>query len=465
MQSIFRWIGVIFLLFLIAFGGFFVLPGSLVEKIKNPTILKFHRKIAGFRPYSLGLDLQGGVHLVYSADLSKIEKKEWKEAMEGLRDVIERRVNLFGVKEPIVQIERVGEGYRLIVELAGIEDPKKAIEMIGKTPYLEFREEMSEKEKKEFLKTLEKRFGKEVAEKFKNQPLFKPTKLTGKYLKRAYLQFDPTTMKPSIGLEFNKEGAKIFEELTKRNVGKRLAIFIDNQIISAPVVREKISGGKAQITGDFTIEEAKRLARNLNAGALPVPIKLIVQENIGPFLGKISIKKSIIAGGVGLLLLIFFMILIYRLSGILASIALAFYGVCLLSLFKFIPVTLTLSGIAGFILSLGMAVDANILIFERLREEILQRKKLEPKISKLTLENLISRAFSRAWPAIRDGNLTTLITCFILFLMASGFVQGFALTLGIGILTSMFSAMIITRFLMKTFAKSPFGNWEKIWRR
>jgi protein-export membrane protein SecD len=377
--------------------------------------------------------------------------------MEGLRDVIERRVNLFGVQEPVVQVQKTGEEYRLIVELAGVIDPAEAIEMIGKTPYLEFQEEMTAEEKENILEELRKEIGPKANEiDLESQPFFKPTELTGKYLKGAKVEFDQTTYKPQVGLEFNSEGAKIFEDLTERNVGERLAIYIDNQLISAPVVQEKISGGKAQITGDFTIEEAKDLAQNLNAGALPVPIKLISQQNIGPSLGEISIEKSIRAGMIGFGLVILFMILIYRFSGFLAAVSLLIYGAVLLSLFKVIPVTLTLSGIAGFILSLGMAVDANILIFERFREE----KKRENSF-KIALDN----GFSRAWPAIRDGNLTTLIMCAVLFLISSGFAQGFALTLGTGILVSMFTAMVITKLFMKTFGRTRLRKLTKIWTR
>lgn len=275
-------------------------------------------------------------------------------------------------------------------------------------------------------------------------------------MKKAEVQFDPTTYKPLIGLEFNEEGAKIFEELTEKNVNKKLAIYIDGALISSPVVQEKISGGKAQITGIFTIEEARFLARNLNAGALPVPIELISHEVIGPSLGKISIEQSLFAGLIGFLLVILFMIFIYRFSGFLTAISLLFYIVLILSLFKLIPVTLTLAGIAGLILSLGMAVDANILIFERLREE---------KEKEKDLRLIIDNAFSRAWPAIRDGNLTTLIICLILFLISSGFAQGFAVTLAIGQIVNIFTAIIIMKLFMKTFSETRLGKFEKIWTR
>jgi len=452
-----NWIFVIIVFIIAVFLALFAMPGRIAERL-NISVPDFMQK-----PYKLGLDLQGGVHLLYRADLSQVSKEDWQNSMEGLRDVIERRVNLFGVQEPIVQVQKSGDEYRLSVELAGITDPEEAIEMIGKTPYLEFREEVTEEEKEEILNELRKEIGPQANE-FADQPFFKPTELTGKYLKEAKLEFDPTTYKPQISLEFNEDGAKIFEEITERNVGKILAIYIDNQLIQAPTVQEKISGGKAQITGDFTIEEARELVQNLNAGALPVPIELISQQNIGPSLGKESIDKSIKAGMIGFGLVILFMILVYRFSGLLVSLALMIYVAILLSLFKIIPITLTLSGIAGFILSVGMAVDANILVLERLREEIKFKNQLKDKENQLQQTD-IDNAFSRAWSAIRDGNFTTLIICAILFLIASGFVQGFSVTLSLGVLISMFTAMVITKLFMRTFSQTRLKNFPKIWAR
>jgi len=397
------------------------------------------------KPFKLGLDLQGGTHLIYEADLSNIAKEDYSSSMEGLRDVIERRVNLFGVREPMVQVQ----GERLVVELAGIKDPAEAIKMIGQTPYLEFREQ-----KENYNEILEK--NREVIETQEGQieDPFKATILTGKYLKRSELGFDQTTNRPLVHLEFNEEGAKIFEELTEKNVGKILAIYIDQIPISAPVVQEKISGGKAQITGQFTIEEAKDLVRNLNAGALPVPIKLISQQTVGPTLGKISLEESLKAGAFGFLAILVFMIIFYRIPGFLASFSLIIYVVLLLSLFKLIPVTLTLAGIAGFLLSMGMAVDANILIFSRFREEL--------KIGKDYLAAL-EEGFRRAWPAIRDGNLTTILVGLILFGFGTSFVQGFALTLVIGNLIGMFTAIVITNNFLKVFARTKFERIKWLW--
>lgn len=463
------WIITFLILIFVLIGLFFSLPQRFLNKISE--ILPQKIKIEKFqKPYQLGLDLQGGTHLLYETDLSQIKKEDREDAVNGLRDVIERRVNIFGVKEPVVQVQKTAKGYNLIVDLAGVKDPAQAIKEIGKTPYLEFRKEMSVEKKKEILKMLpkeqiqeamkeiEKQTGKKVKEEevVNYLPLYEPTELTGRYLKSAKVEFDQTTFEPKVLIQFNDEGTKIFAKLTKENVGKKIAIYIDNQLISAPVVREEITGGKAEISGDFSVEEARKLAQNLNAGALPVPIKLISQQTIGPTLGEESINKSLKAGIVGFLLVILFMVIFYKLSGILADIALLFYSVVLLLLFKFLPVTLTLSGIGGFILSLGMAVDANVLIFERLREEIKQKKDFA-----LALDN----GFSRAWPAIRDGHLTTLITCAILFLFSSGFVQGFALVLGLGMLTSLFSSMVITKILMKSFGGTKLKNFSWLWIR
>jgi len=416
----------------------------------------------GHLPFKLGLDLQGGVHLLYQADLSGIEKKDWQESIQGLRDVIERRVNLFGVREPIVQVQKKGEEFRLIVELSGIKDVNQAIKMIGQTPYLEFKEQRPEAETQKILEKKKEIEGlsPEELQNIENwqlgleDPYFKSTPLTGKYLKKAELSFDQTTYQPIILLRFDQEGSKIFEELTQRNIGKPLAIYIDQILISAPVVQERISGGRAQISGDFTVEEAKTLARNLSAGALPVPIKLISQQSVGPTLGKISLERSLKAGILGFLAVILFMMFFYRLPGVLATLALLIYVCLVLSLFKLIPVTLTLAGIGGFILSIGMAVDANILIFSRMREELREGKKFS-----ISLEE----GFSRAWPSIRDGNLTTLIVALILFGFGTSFVKGFALTLSIGILVSMFSAILITKNLLKLFSQTRLEKLTWLW--
>jgi len=402
------------------------------------------------RPFKLGLDLQGGSHLVYQADLSNIETEERSSAMAGLRDIIERRVNLFGVVEPIVQTQITGEDHRLIVELAGVKDVNEAIKMIGQTPFLEFREPRPDYD--EFLEN-----NKELIEKgeIEIDDFFQPSLLTGRYLKKAELNFDPNTYEPSVAIIFDDEGAKIFEELTRENLEKPLAIYIDNNLISTPIVQEKISGGQAQITGRFTVEDAKKLVTNLNAGALPIPIKLISQQTIGPTLGEISLQESLKAGIFGFLAVIIFMIVFYRLPGLMASFSLLIYVILVLSLFKMIPVTLTLAGIAGFILSMGMAVDANVLIFSRMREERKEGK---------SFETVIEEGFRRAWPSIRDGNLTTIIAGIILFGFGTSFVKGFAFTLILGNLISIFTAVVITKLFLKIFINSRFEKWRILWK-
>jgi len=393
-------------------------------------------------PYRLGLDLSGGTRLIYEADLSQVEQKDRDSAMNGLRDVIERRVNLFGVSEPRVEVVKVGDSYRLNVELAGVKDIAQAIKMIGETPYLEFREERPKEETEKILEE-QKKNNPEYA--FVD-PYFVPSQplLTGKYLKKAQLDFNPRTYEPMVSLEFNDEGTKIFAELTKKNVGKILAIYLDGQPISLPVVQEEITQGKAQITGKFTAEEAKKLVENLNAGALPVPIKLISQQSVGATQGEFFLNLSIKAGIIGLIAIIVFMIVMYGLLGVCASLALIIYTILNLVIYKLIPVTLSLSGIAGFILSIGMAVDANILIFERYKEEI--KKGIEKKRALL-------EGFRRAWPSIRDSNISTIITCLVLYNFTSSMIKGFALNLLIGVLISMFSAITLTRSFLRAFIK------------
>ena len=413
-------------------------------------------------PFILGLDLQGGAHLVYEADVSQIAEEDRDSSLQGLRDVIERRVNMFGVQEPIVQTQETQGHRRLIVELAGIKDISQAIEMIGKTPFLEFRERKDESEVQAILDKRKEFEGKTVEEiqeiedwQIGLQDIFQPTDLTGKYLKSAEMGFDQTVGEPLIFLQFDDEGSKMFEEITERNINKQLAIYIDGIAISAPVVQQKIAGGNAQITGKFTIDEAKELARNLSAGALPVPITLISQQTVGPVLGEISLQKSLRAGMFGFAAVLLFLILFYRTPGILASISLLIYAALALSLFKIIPVTLTLAGIGGFILSIGMAVDANVLIFSRFREELKSGK---------SFAQSLAQGFERAWPSIRDGNMTTLIVALILFVFGTSFVKGFALTLGLGILISMFSAIFVTSYLMRMFENTRWARYKWLWK-
>jgi len=438
----------IFILFLLA--GFMDYPAlwdkgvSWLNGQAGTSIPKFYNK-----PFKLGLDLQGGTHLVYLADLSSIDAKDRDSSLSGIRDVIERRVNMFGVSESIVQINKAGESYRLIIDLPGVKDVHEAIKMIGETPYLEFREERTAEETDAILKKQEA--GDEAAKLL--DPYFKETSLTGRFLKGAQLAFEQTAFQPYVSLEFNDEGAKIFAELTKNNIGKRLAIYLDGAPISIPTVNEEIPSGKAQISGQFTQKEAKQLAERLNAGALPVPINLVSQQNIEASLGQESLRQSLKAGIIGFLIILLFMVVFYRLSGLFASFSLIIYLVVLLAIFKLVPVTLTLAGIAGFLLSMGMAVDANILIFSRMKEELKQGR---------NFNSALDNGVKKAWPSIRDGNFTTILVGIILFLFGTGFVKGFALTLILGNVISMFSAIVITNYLIKFFSGSKEGR-KKAW--
>lgn len=575
---------IIFIVFLALFAGLVdwhatTLDGKS-EAAKVPNWVPFHQFWNGF-DFRLGLDLKGGTHLVYQADVSGIDAKDRESSVEGVRDVIERRVNAFGVAEPLVQTNKTADGnYRIIVELAGVNDVNQAINMIGETPLLEFKEQNPDysagrklteeqqieldkfnKQAKEKAEEINKRalagedfaslarkfsedpkskdkggdlgwakkgtfvpefdkaifedlktgqitphpiktqFGYHIIKKIDERQIkgeqdtkkdkeskemtavvgedgkvnlqsaekdkfanvevlsshiliktktpddilppidqWKNTELSGKNLKRSEVQYDPKTGDPEVSLTFNDEGAKLFAEITARNVGKPLAIFLDGQPISVPNVNEKITGGKAVITGRFNLTEAKTLVQRLNAGALPVPIELISQQTVGPTLGQKSVNDSLSAGLIGLLLVALFMILYYRLPGILSVIALTIYTTVVLMIFKLIPVTLTLAGIAGFILSIGMAVDANVLIFARLKEELRKGR---------SYSSAVEEGFKRAWTSIRDSNVSSLVTCFILWWFGTSIIRGFAITLGIGIVISMFSAITITKTLLR----------------
>ncbi len=550
-------------IFLILIGlalGTFVYPApynGLVDTINGKTGWELSH--APDVPFRLGLDLQGGTQLLYQADLSGVPQGEAADRMSGLRDLIEQRVNHFGVAEPLVQVQ----GDRLIVELAGVVDPLEAMEMIGETPFLEFKEMTGEtditpemeaeaealnetarekaeavlaeirqgadfaemaKEHSDDLFNAEKggelgRFGRgTMVQSFedavfaleegeisgivetefgyhiiyktgaeneegeieashilmaKTDPLslvseWRTTELSGEHLRTARYTFDQTTGGIIIELQFTSEGAQVFEQVTERNVGKPLAIFLDGKSIIdttgdgviteddlyAPMIREKISGGRAVITGELDRDAARDIVNRLRSGALPVPIELVSYQNVGPVLGMDSLTSSLDAGIIGFLAITIFIIAIYRFPGFLATISLAFYIMMVLAIFKIMPVTLTLSGIAGFILSVGMAIDANILIFSRMREEMR---------SGLGLKESIDNGFERAWPSIRDGNLTTLIVAFILFFIGTSFVQGFALTLIIGILVSLVSAMLITKYFLRSFQGTAVERKERLW--
>lgn len=606
------------------------------------------------KPFVLGLDLQGGTHLEYEADVSQVTDADRREALNGVRDVIERRVNSLGVSEPLIQTTQAGDSWRVTVELAGIQDVKQAISLIGETPILEFKEQNTETTRRALTEDEKKRIGTEnqvalkksqdalveakkagtdfisLAEKTENpalkltkgdagflrgqaqyfdlyqevkavpvgtmvdkvleQPKFysvvkveevkdtgeqevrvrhllisykgaqgdlsqdtkeaarkkidglkaqatsqnfaelagknsqepgantrggdlgwfakgdmveafeaaafaqatgtisgvvetpygfhliykedqralkdvrvrmyetkklteddlvpppeawKATKLTGRQIGSAKLDFDQRTGIPMVALQFNDEGSDLFAELTRKNIGKQIAIFLDGELLSAPTVQNEIPGGQAVISGNFTVNSAKQLARRLQAGALPVPIRLIAQQTVGPTLGADSLQSSLQAGLAALLLVAIFMVLLYRLPGFVSIVALVLYAFLSAALFKLIPVTLSLAGIAGFILSLGIAVDANVLTFERLKEEWQEGR---------PLAQALEEAFRRAWPSIRDGHVTVLISCLVLYWFSSSVIRGFALTLAIGTILSLFTAVVSTRTILRVLA-------------
>lgn len=437
-------------------------------------------KIPFNRDYNikLGLDLQGGSHLVYQADFKDIAEGDRADALAAIRDTLERRVNSFGVSEPQVQ---VAGGDQIIIELPGIKDVNEAIKQIGQTPYLEFKLENPNPQVQP---------GADGKVTLDPSQQFVPTGLSGKQIKKATADLQGSGSSRStvsnqvvVRLEFNSDGQKLFSDITSKNIGKRLAIFLDGQLLSAPTIQNAIPDGIAIISGNFSVQEARALATRLNSGALPVPIKLISQQTVGATLGKESIQKSVLAGVVGLVMIALFMLMYYRFPGLLAIGALLIYALISLAIFKigisivavllvglffFLgltvsswfgilslvsyialmlingvqPVTLTLAGIAGFILSIGMAVDANILIFERIREEIRAGK---------DISKAVDDGFARAWLSIRDSNVSSLITTLILYTFGTPSIRGFAVTLGIGILISMFTAITITRTFLKLF--------------
>jgi preprotein translocase subunit SecD len=381
-----------------------------------------------------GLDLQGGTHVVLVADMSAIDLQDRQTALDSAKEIISNRVDLFGINEPVIQTSVVGEEYRILVELPGVTDVNQVLDLIGQTAQLDFRELSP------------------TATEAATLADFIPTGLTGSNLKRSTVQFG-STGEPQVGLEFDSDGATQFAQITERNVDKPVAIFLDNYPVTIPRVNQKITGGQAVIEGQFNLDEAKNLSIQLNAGALPVPIQILEQKNIGATLGEASINQSLQAGAIGLSMVMLFMVLYYGRMGLIADIALIIYAIITLALYKLIPITLTLPGLAGFILSVGMAVDSNILIFERMKEELR---------AKNSWQRSMELGFGRAWDSIKDANVATLITAFILFnpvnwsfLNNSGMVRGFALTLTIGILVSLFTGIIVTRTLMRVFLSKP----------
>ena len=501
----------------------------------------------------LGLDLQGGIHLEYKADTSKLSGTQVDVAMQSLQDVIQRRVNAFGVAEPIIYTTKSGSDRRIVIELAGVKDINQAKDLIKETPLLEFKvegptpqpipQDVLDKENQqaqqkaqdilkkalagadlsqlakdnsedqgsknnggdlgfvkkgvfvsEFDKVLfdpafkdgtvwpelvESQFGWHIIKKIeqrgdgdnleihsahvliakKTQPQqqadWVSTDLTGKNLQSAKADFKggQGLSEPIVLLQFDSEGTKLFDEITKNNIGKPVAMFLDGQIISSPRVNDEIPNGRAEISGSFTVQETQELARKLNAGALPVPIgDPIYQKSVEATLGANSLRSILIAGAIGMAAVIIFMLAFYRFLGLVASLSLLIYTVLMITIFKLTGITLTLSGIAGFVLSIGMAVDANILIFERTKEEIRNGR---------NIPNSLDEGFKRAWTSIRDGNISSLLTAGILYEMGTGFVRGFAASLFIGVVVSMFTAVVITRTMLKFII----GDWihGRVW--
>lgn len=397
-------------------------------------------------PFRLGLDLSGGSHLVYKADVSKIKKEDIADSMSALRDDVERRVNLFGVSEPLVQTEQnatlssEGSAYKLIVELPGISDTKEAIAAIGATPNLEFK--LADKDELEQTRAAIQETG--TSTPVERDPaflaIFRSVGLDGSTIARASLGFEQTTNQPIVQLSFTDEGRKTFAQVTKEHKGDFLGIFLDGVIIEAPVIRDEIPNGQAQISGGFDLKSAQTLVRNINFGALPIPISLISEKTIGPTLGEQAVNGGIMAGIVSFIIIGVFLIIWYRLPGFIATVALAVYALLMLAIFKLLPVTLTAAGIAGFIITIGMAVDANILIFERMREELGRGR---------SVSDAMHEGFARAWPSIRDSNISSIITGIILYKFGStSVITGFALVFIVGVLVSMFTAITASRLLL-----------------
>lgn len=393
-------------------------------------------------PFKLGLDLAGGSHLVYEADVSKIAPNEVDELMDVLRDVIERRVNVFGVSEPVVYVEQgsfVSEepAQRLVVELPGVTDVSEAVASIGETPLLEFK--LFDAERAALLTSTST-----ATSSLDFTDPYVDTGLTGRFLESAALEFTGQqggglANEPIVAINFNSEGADLFGQITTDNTGQLLAIFLDGALISSPRINEPIFGGSAVISGGFNPEEARDLAENLNFGALPVPIELVSTQTVGATLGEQVLERGVTAGVIGFMFILVFMVMWYRIPGLIAIIALLFYVAAMLALFQFIPVVLTAAGLAGFILSLGMAVDANVLVFERMKEEYRAGK---------DSRSAARDGFTRAWSAIRDGNVTSILSAIILFWFGTSIVKGFALVFGLGVILSMLTAVAVTRTLL-----------------
>lgn len=415
-----------------------------------------------FKGINLGLDLQGGVRVVYDIDDKDVIESDKDKALESLRQVVNKRVNAFGVSEPRIYIES-GDKNRLVVELAGLDNAQEAIDRIGDTPKLEFYKGRKQSESQEIINTIQERLKSEEPidnlDFYKN-PYYDDNEspiISGNNIERADVVFDPNTNSPQVSVTFDEEGKNKFAEFTKNNIGEILYIVLDGNIVSGPSINQEIPNGQAVITGQFSTKEAKDLVDSLNAGALPLPINLVSEQVVEASLGQDSLDKSIYAGVVGFALILVFMIYWYRILGVISSVALVFYVILVLGIFKLLGFTLTLAGITGFLVSIGFAVDGNILIFERIKEELDKGR---------DLNIAIKEGFSRAWISIRDSQLSTLISSLILFYLASGVVQGFAITLSIGVIVSLFSSLTLSRIMLdfidnyrNFFMNKKLGKW------
>lgn len=395
-----------------------------------------------------GLDLQGGTSVTMQADMKDVQSSQRDAALESAKEVIEKRINFLGVSEPVVQTSKSGNDYRILVEIPGVTDVNQAVQLVGKTAKLTFWEEgagtASDSANIATDAASLAQLGLPLGIAQVLGPNAKETNLSGNDLKQSSVVFDPQTGKPQVQLTFSPTGAKKFADITKRNVGKIVGIVLDDQLIEAPQVNEPIFGGNAVISGNFNTQQANNLQIQLNAGALPVSLSVLEQRAIGATLGQESVQKSLIAGILGFFVIVIFMLVLYGRLGLIASFALLVYSLLLLTLFRLIPVTLTLAGIAGFILSVGIAVDANILIFERMKEELRKGR---------SYAAAMDLGFSRAWLSIRDSNVASLITSFVLFYFGTGSVRGFAFTLALGIVVSLFSAIFVTRTFLHIFGR------------
>ncbi len=383
--------------------------------------------------YRKGLDIQGGVQLVLLADMSQIAGEDRETALESVREIIHNRVDQFGITEPVVRTAIAGDSYRVLVELPGAENVEQALSLVGQTAQLSFqlvREEVATDSAQPILSLEE-------------------TGLGGAALRRASVQFNQQTGEPVVAVEFNDEGSQLFADITTENTGSMLAIIMDDFILMTPVIQVPIVTGTAEITGGFTPEQARQLAIQLNAGALPVPVQIAEQRTVGASLGEVSIQRSIQAGVIGLSLVVLFLLLYYGKKAVLASIAIGMYIVIVLALYKIIGITLTLPAITGMFLSTALAVDAMILIFERYKEELRAGR---------SSNQALHQAFARAWTSIKDANTATAITALVLinpldfsFLNTGGMVRGFGITLLLGIMVGLFTGVVVIRNLLLLF--------------